>query len=103
MSCDTLTFNMLEEDTGEKTAERYITNNPKLNIKYGDVYEVKRIKCSYAGAVENGKMLERRTWTYKVNGKDEYEIYAFKKEGGSWTIVGGVCLDSKYVSDDGKV
>ena len=103
VSCDTLTFNMLEEDTGEKTAERYITNNPKLNIKYGDVYEVKRIKCSYAGAVENGRMLERRTWTYKVNGKDEYEIYAFKKEGGSWTIVGGVCLDSKYVSDDGKV
>ena len=26
VSCDTLTFNILEEDTGEKTAERYITN-----------------------------------------------------------------------------
>ena len=103
VSCDTLTFNMLEEDTGEKTAENYLKDSFKLKEKYAAGYELRRTKGDYDGYIENGKLVEYRAWKYKINERDEYQVYMMKEEGKEWQVVGSICLSARYVSDDGKI
>lgn len=103
VSCDTLTFNMLEEDTGEKTAENYLKDSFKLKKKYAAGYELRRTRGDYYGYIENGKLVEYRAWKYKINERDEYQVYMMKEEGKEWQVVGSICLSARYVSDDGKI
>ena len=103
VSCDTLTFNMLEEDTGEKTAENYLKDSFKLKKKYDAGYELRRTRGDYYGYIENGKLVEYRAWKYKINERDEYQVYMMKEEGKEWQVVGSICLSARYVSDDGKI
>ena len=103
VSCDTLTFNMLEEDTGEKTAENYLKDSFKLKKKYAAGYELRRTKGDYDGYIKNGKLVEYRAWKYKINERDEYQVYMMKEEGKEWQVVGSICLSARYVSDDGKI
>jgi len=103
VSCDTLTFNMLEEDTGEKTAEKYLKDSFKLKKKYAAGYELRRTKGDYDGYIKNGKLVEYRAWKYKINERDEYQVYMMKEEGKEWQVVGSICLSARYVSDDGKI
>ena len=95
-----LTFNKVEEDTGEKIAENYLKNSAKLKKKYAAGYELKRTRVNYSGYVENGKLFEHRAFRYKVNGRDEYQVYIMKEEGQEWQVAGSICLNAKYVSDE---
>ncbi len=100
---DVLTFNKVEEDTGEKIAENYLKNSEKLKKKYAAGYEIRKTRVYYGGHVENGKLFEHRAFKYKVNGRDEYQVYIMKEEGQEWQVAGSICLNAKYVSDDGKI
>lgn len=100
---DVLTFNKVEEDTGEKIAENYLKNSEKLKKKYAAGYEIRKTRVYYGGHVENGKLFEHCAFKYKVNGRDEYQVYIMKEEGQEWQVAGSICLNAKYVSDDGKI
>ena len=104
LSSNILTFRAIEEeDTGENLAESYIKNNPKLNSKYGKGYGFKKIKVEYGAALYDGKFIDRKVITYEINDKDKYKVFLFKKEGENWKVRGGICISSKYVSDDGRI
>ena len=103
LSSNILTFRAIEEDSGENLAESYIKDNPKLNSKYGKGYGFKKIKVEYGAALYDGKFIDRKVITYEINDKDKYEVFLFKKEGENWKVRGGICISSKYVSDDGRI
>mgnify|MGYP000881122130 CR=1 FL=1 len=98
-----LTFNKVKEDTGEKTAEKYLKDSFKLKKKYAAGYELRRTRGDYYGYIENGKLVEYRAWKYKINEREEYQVYMMKEEGKEWQVVGSICLSARYVSDDGKI
>lgn len=104
LSSNILTFRAIEEeDTGENLAESYIKDNPKLNSKYGKGYGFKKIKVEYGAALYDGKFIDRKVITYEINDKDKYKVFLFKKEGENWKVRGGICISSKYISDDGRI
>ena len=103
LSSNILTFRAIEEDSGENLAESYIKDNPKLNSKYGKGYGFKKIKVEYGAALYDGKFIDRKVITYEINDKDKYKVFLFKKEGENWKVRGGICISSKYISDDGRI
>ena len=64
---------------------------------------MRRTKGDYDGYIKNGKLVEYRAWKYKINERDEYQVYMMKEEGKEWQVVGSICLSARYVSDDGKI
>lgn len=103
LSSNILTFRAIEEDSGENLAESYIKDNPKLNSKYGKGYGFKKIKVEYGAALYDGKFIDRKVITYEINDKNKYKVFLFKKEGENWKVRGGICISSKYISDDGRI
>ncbi len=103
LSSNILTFRAIEEDSGENLAESYIKDNPKLNSKYGKGYGFKKIKVEYGAALYDRKFIDRKVITYEINDKDKYKVFLFKKEGENWKVRGGICISSKYISDDGRI